>query len=581
MTATSAEGQVEYSLLDYLAIARKRWFWFLLPIIILAGAATYYTLNQPDRYRATARVLIAASEAEQTVGSGPQNANFLNRELSNEVSLAESDRVKDGVEELLGLLPSITITAETTADVLVFTAVAGNATDAADYANTWANQYTTVKGDDFAMTINDAITNLEARLGVLSTDRGVLTEDLDAIDAQIAAAADVEGAEGQLARLDARRQVEANSIQYQLGLIDAESQAISASLSDLRLRSDLAGTGGVQVVQVASPPSNTINAPLSRNLAIGLLLGAVIGGALALMAELRDNTIKSAADVQAITDVPVLASVPAASNKEQEGLSVATHRDPEGKFAEAYHRVRSSIEFASFGDDDVKSVLITSPHASEGKSTTSSNLALALSLVGKRTVLLDLDYRRARIHNIYQIRQNPGLSDFILYGAELSDVAYSVQEEGLEDLLVVPTGTVPPNPAAFVGSGGFLQTLDWLKGQADMIILDAPPMLAVSDVQSLGNHADAVVVVIRAAKTTKPELLEVLAGLNRSGARILGLVMVGVDDAETYGRYYYYRTDDSSSGRNGRVGDLWGGRSSNGRAIEGGQAPASYGEAHI
>ena len=209
--------------------------------------------------------------------------------------------------------------------------------------------------------------------------------------------------------------------------------------------------------------------------------------------------------------------------------------------------------------DSIKTVMVTSPNASEGKSTTSSNLALALSSVGQRTVLLDVDYRRGRVHDIFGIKQTPGMSDVILNGADMRSVSCAVNEPGLQNmLLVLPTGTVPPSPAAFVGTHGFLSSLDDLRAQADRVVLDAPPILAVSDAHTLGKHVDAVVVTARAGETTKGELTEVLTVMKQTGANVVGIVLIGVEEAETYARQYYYRSEEASAKKssNGKA-NLW------------------------
>ncbi|MGB5757346.1 MAG: polysaccharide biosynthesis tyrosine autokinase, partial [Acidimicrobiales bacterium] len=329
-----------------------------------------------------------------------------------------------------------------------------------------------------------------------------------------------------------------------------------ANLTDLELRAELSAVGEARFVQVAVPPESSSNPPLSRNLALGTVVGLIVGFGLALLAETRDQTIKSAADIEAVIDLPVLASIPLATKKQLPELSIATHRDPEGVFADGYHKVRSALEFASF-DKTINSILVTSPSPAEGKSTTSSNLALAMSSVGNRTVLIDVDFRRPNIHNFYKVAQSPGLSDVTLYGAEMRSVAYSIQEPGLQNLLIMPTGTVPPSPAAFVGAAGFLGTLKRIEAEADIVVMDAPPLLAVSDAHTLSRHVDAVLLTARAGQTTKGELAEVVKVLSQVGANVIGVVLIGVEEADTYGKQYYRSDTRPAAIPSGATGDLW------------------------
>ncbi|MEL6981270.1 MAG: polysaccharide biosynthesis tyrosine autokinase [Actinomycetota bacterium] len=539
MMPSSIVSPTEYSLLDYVAIVRKRWLWVLLPVVVLVAASAAWTLTRPPRYEAEARVLLADTAAQATLDPSSQNTGFLSRELSNEISLARSDRVEALIQAELGALPSISIAAQTDADVLVFRSSAATAQAAARNANTWAGQYIQVKRDEAVADINSATVSLQVRLAELREERQRLREPLDVLDDRISRTADPETA------ADLQRQYDrlADDLRYELELVTGQAEAAVASLTDLELESEFAAVGEARLVQVAAPPLSTSNPPLSRNLALGTTLGLLVGFALALLAENRDNTVKTAADVAAFTDLPVLASIPEADRRRLPMLATSTHQDPEGAFANGYQKVRSSLDFASL-EGELRTVLITSAGAAEGKSTSSSNLALAFASVGRKTVLVDVDFRRARIHEIYGIPRTPGVSDVVLHGADMTSVAYSVNEPGLESLLIVPSGTPPPNPGAFVGTAGFVGAMDWIREEAEMVILDAPPLLAVSDPHTMAKHVDGVVLTARAGQTTKGELVEVLTALGQVGANVLGIILIGVDESEAYGRYYYsYRSD--------------------------------------
>lgn len=553
MVPNPTGSSAEYSLLDYLDIARKRWPWMVLPVVALTAAAVVWSVTRPPRYESTASVLLADTASQRTLDPSSQNTGFLSRELSNEISLAQSDVVEQLVEGELGLVPKVVISSESDADVIVFTASAATADEAARDANTWAAKYIEVKREEAVRDIRTATVSLQSRLEELRAERQQLRSPLDDLDDRISREEDPVIA----ASLQRQYDRLADDLRYELELVTGQAEATVASLTDLELQAELSAVGEARLVQVAAPPMSTSNPPLSRNVALGVTLGLLAGFGLALLAETRDNTIKSSGDVLAITDLPVLASIPAADKRQQHQLGIATHQDPEGVYADGYHKVRSSLEFASF-ETDLKTILVTSASASEGKSTTSSNLALAFSSVGKRTVLVDVDYRRARLHQIYGISQAPGLSDVVLYGADMASVAYSISEPGLDNLLVLPTGSVPPSPAAFVGTDGFLGTIDWIRGSSDVVILDAPPLLAVSDPHTMAKHVDAVVLTALAGRTTKSELLEVITVLSQVGANVIGVVLVGVEESETYGKYAYYRKagTQAPSGQ-AREAQLW------------------------
>jgi capsular exopolysaccharide synthesis family protein len=541
----------EYGLLEYWSIVRKRWPWVLLPALVVAGAAGFYSVSEGSVYQSTAQVLLADTALQRTLD--PSSQGFT-RELSNEISLARGDTVETLVADELGKLPSIVITPGSGADVLVFTARGQTAEDAALFANTWASKYIQVKRDGAVNDISAATATLQVRLSELRAERQALRAPLDELDEQIQRSADEEVA----VRLQRQYDRLADDLRYELELTTEQAEAAVRSLAALELQAELATVGEARVVQVAAPPGGPSNTPVWRTVVYGLTIGLMAGLGLALLAETRDKTIKSASDIQGLTSLPVLASIPAAGKKQMADLPFSTHRDPEGMFADAYHKVRSSLEFVSL-EGDIRTVLITSPNASEGKSTTACNLALALSSVGKRTVLLDVDFRRARVHRIFGIPQMPGVTDVVLSGVEMGSVAYSIQEPGLTDLLVAPAGTTPPSPAAFVGTSGFLGTLEWLRSQADVVVMDAPPLLAVSDAHTLGKHVDAVILTAMAGQTTKGELAEVLTVMSQVGANVIGVVLVGVDEAESYGKGYYYRSKANAPAAGpSNTQNLWG-----------------------
>ncbi|MEL6985799.1 MAG: polysaccharide biosynthesis tyrosine autokinase, partial [Actinomycetota bacterium] len=335
-------------------------------------------------------------------------------------------------------------------------------------------------------------------------------------------------------------QAQLDETSYELDLVEAQAQATTSSLTDLDLQAELAAVGEARMVQVAGPPRAPSNTPIPLLVAMGALLGLLLGVGLAVLIEAFDRTIKTAADVADVTDLPVLASIPRTGRRAPDP-AFAIVEDPEGLVANAYHKVRSSLEFVGL-ESEINSILVTSANASEGKSTTSSNLALAFASVGNQTVLIDVDFRRPRLHTLYQVDQAPGLSDYILYGAALARVAHPLQEPGIAEMRIIPSGTVPPSPAALIGTKSFQETVDWIASHAEIVTLDAPPLLAVPDALSLGQQVDAVVVTARAGQTTKDELREVVGMLRQIQAKVAGVVLIGVAEADSYGKGYEART---------------------------------------
>ncbi len=517
----------ELGLSDYLRIIRRRWSWVLLPLVSLLALATAYTLRQPPRYCATAQVLIADSEAQVAI-QGDANVGVANRDLANEINIAYSDPVRRQVVTALGTEPTVTIAGGSDADVLRFASCGPTAADAARFANTWAEVYVSTKQDQASANIGDAVAGFEARLVELRAERQELRSEVERLQERLARATD----EGLRASLQAEIASLDLDLAVETDLIDTQIQTIARTITQLQLDSELARTGTARVIQSAAAPVAPDNASLSRNLVLAGLIGLLLGGAAALAADNLDRSIKTVDD---IVGVPVLGAIPRPGRElRQRDLSLATMNHTGTPVAEAYQKVRTAVEFAVLGRR-ITSVLITSPNQSEGKTTTSSNLAWALSAIDHRVVLADVDFRRPRLHQVFGCRGEPGLSDHLLQQTPLNKLALRVDDDR-RNLVIIPTGTRPPSPADFVASPSFADLVTKLEGEADLVVLDAPPVLPVSDALSMARHVDAVIVVAKAGSTARHELTEAVDALRAVGADVLGVCVVGVkSDASRYG----------------------------------------------
>jgi capsular exopolysaccharide synthesis family protein len=534
MTTADARSADELELSDYLRILRRRWIWVALATTVVVAVAGAVTFGQQPRYAATAQVSLGNSAAQEAIQGGlAPNGPTASRELSNEVNLALGDTVRLEVESQLGYEPEVAITADDESDALRFTSSSPTADRAAVDANTWAQVYVDTKRRDAAESISGAIDAFEADLADLRAERQELRRPLDEAEDVLAAASEEDRAEAeaQLDRLGA-------DLETELSLLDARLQTVAQSITNLELNSRLASTGTAQIVQVAAPPRGASNGSLARNLVLAVVVGLILGAAGALLAENLDRTIKVAEDLGSL-GLPVLGEIPTPDrNLPLAELPLATMRHTGSPVAEAYQKVRTAVEFALLGRR-INSLLVTSPNQSEGKTTLSTNLAWAMSAVDHRVALVDVDYRRPRIHQIYGCDAQPGLSDSLLTGAPLTEVALRVDEHRGGNFIVIPTGTKPPSPADFVASPGFTSGIRAIEAEADLVILDAPPVLPVSDALSIGRQVDAVILVVRAGQTTRDEVVETLDSLRQVGADVIGACLIGVKGSSAYGEYTY------------------------------------------
>ena len=536
----------ELQLGDYLTILRRRWPWMAATAAAIVVLALVVTVVRGPRYGATAQVGLGDSAAQEAIRTNSfTNVGAASRELSNEVNLALSDAVTSEVTNQLGLEPNVTISPDDQSDALRFEAEAETADAAALHANTWAQVYVDTKRRQATESISAAVEVFHQDLGNLRTERQEIRQPLDTLESQLAGAITEQQRttlQSQLDRLEA-------DLALELNLLDTQIRAVAENITSLELNSRLAATGTARIVQVAAPPQAPTSGSLARNLALALFVGAGPGGrGRPPGREPRPHHHHHRRRGRPRGARPRGHPHPGRNLPEEE-LPLATMRHTGTPVAEAYQKVRTAVEFALLGRK-INSLLITSPNQSEGKTTLSVNLAWAMSAVDHRVALVDVDFRRPRVHEVFSCPAKPGLSDNLLTDIPLPQLALRVDEHGSKNLIVMPTGTQPPSPADFVASPAFTSLIRRIEAEADLVILDAPPVLPVSDAPSIGRQVDAVIVVVRAGSTTRDQLTETLADLRGVGAEVLGVCVVGTRvSTSQYGEYGSDGTGDRPSRR--------------------------------
>ena len=298
-------------------------------------------------------------------------------------------------------------------------------------------------------------------------------------------------------------------------------------------------------VDQASLPNSPSSPNVRLALAIGGLLGLVGGIAYAILRYTLDRRIRSVDGVEKATGVAVVGSVPDEKTFTAEdrlipfdgGNSVNSRNAHLFGVAEAMRELRTNIQFMDV-DHPPRVIVVTSPLPGDGKSTTASNLAITLAANGQRTILIDGDLRRPMIGTVFGLVEGAGLSDVLAGRAELADVAQPVGRN--RNLIVVGAGKIPPNPSEVLGSERMRELLAALAEQATVII-DAPPLIPVTDAAVIANRADGAIVVTTVGKTTYEVLGKALGNLERAGARALGVVLNRVPRKGSGAAYYGYQ----------------------------------------
>ena len=399
--------------------------------------------------------------------------------------------------------------------------------------------------------IGSIVTDYDAALKREKMLREMLTE-------QKSLANDLRGSKIQYDIL--QREVETNKNIYEGMLVRLKEATVAAGLR----------SSNVRIVDRAEVPRAPFKPDLSRSLMLSLIIGLLIGIGMAFFIEYLDNTVKTPDQVEQLTALPSLGLIPSTESAKAlqtvkpgssllpltgpgsetcqgNPIELVVHNDPSSSMAEAFRSLRTSILLSSSGAPP-QLVLFTSPRPQEGKTTASANTAISFAQAGKRVALLDLDMRKPRQHHLFGLDNETGLSSFLSGAADLSSL---IRPTRIENLYVLTSGPIPPNPAELLSSLRLKQALELLREFFDQVIIDSPPLLSVADARILSRLTDGVVLIIRSGETPKQVLRQAQKNLQMINAKILGILVNAADlrsaDYYYHSKYYYYNyyTDDT------------------------------------
>jgi capsular exopolysaccharide synthesis family protein len=344
----------------------------------------------------------------------------------------------------------------------------------------------------------------------------------------------------------------ADQIQAALALYEQIYANLLSNYESIRL-ARLKSTPNVVQVEEAVAPRRPISPRPTTNMIIGGIAGLVLAGVIAYLIEYLDDTLRTEEEVSEILQLPVLGYIGemarSARRAAKNGKAVQPYvvSQPRSPVAEAFRSLRTNLEFAEL-DKPLKTILLTSPGISEGKTTIAVNLAYVIAQAGKQVILLDADLRRPRLHHYMGIPNRTGLSDVLRDYSNLQTVAQPTDNECLS---VITSGTLPPNPVEVLNSEKMARVITDLKEQADVVIIDGPPFL-LADASVLSVKSDGVLIVVQLNRTQASATLAMLDQLKRVGARIIGAAINRIDRRETSFYYkhlkdYHYFSYDNSN----------------------------------
>jgi polysaccharide biosynthesis transport protein len=321
----------------------------------------------------------------------------------------------------------------------------------------------------------------------------------------------------------------------------ASNRQIFESLMQRTKETGISGelkTSNIRIVDPAEVPRGAASPNVRNNLLIALFAGLTLAMGLAFFFEYLDNRIKTPDEMKEHLTLPFLGMVPALFGKNSGNPLISSSVPPD--FSESFRGVRTNLLF-SFAQGGCRSVVITSTGPGEGKTIVAANIAIALAQAGERVLLVDADMRKPRLHDLFAMAQEPGLSNVLVGNAKSSA---AVAKTAVSGLWVLPAGAHPPNPAELLGSKRFIDFMASLYEHFDWVILDTPPVMAVTDSSVVAHVASGVLFVVGAEMTSRYVAQRALDQLESAKARFVGAVLNRVD-LKHHGYYYshYYRRE--------------------------------------
>lgn len=346
--------------------------------------------------------------------------------------------------------------------------------------------------------------------------------------------------------------------QMELVGMDRDSKILNENYSFLRARYEEAKltvaiqTGDAQVLDIARKPKKGLGNNAKRTLLLGVFLGLSFGVFLAFLIEMLDKTLKTIDEIEKY-GLSVLGIIPDINpdnkmnfktrffgfqkiNNSNLERKLITREDPKSPVSESYRSLRTSMLYST--QKKVKSILVSSAGPGEGKTTTVSNLAITYANLGKKTLLVDTDLRRPVIHKVFNLKKEPGVTNFL--SSQTNDYESIVKKTEIENLYVITSGVIPPNPSEMLGSNRMIEFVRLLEVNFDMILFDSPPLVAVTDANMISREIDQIILVVKVGQTDKKAFHHTISNLKNIKAPIGGVIMNAVKNKSSYGSYYYY-----------------------------------------
>jgi succinoglycan biosynthesis transport protein ExoP len=510
----------------YMSIVLKWWWLFLICPIVAAAPAYWVSRSTIPIYRSTTTVMVG---------------QVLEKTNPNTTDLYTSEKLAQTYGEIVRRQPVLQATVGTLNLPMSWQSLQGRVSVRLVEGTQLMEISVTDTDPEQARTIADEVARQLILQSPTSPEKAAADQHREFVQRQLGELqAKIDDGNARLVELDkevtaAFSSEEAQKIQNQINTLRSQVNTWQSNYAQLL---NFLGQTSPNYLSVIEPAQRAvpINAGNTRqNVLLAAVVGLMIAGGIAFLLEYLDDTIKTPDDVAGVLGLTTLGSI-----VHLEGSTypekLITHQSGHSPAGEAYRMLRSNIQFTSNGRP-VRTLLVTSASPMEGKSVTLANMGVVFAQNGLRTILVDSDLRRPVLHKIFQIPNRVGLSNTLLAPvAKLNEEA--IQPTEIENLRVMTSGPLPPNPSELLGSARMSQLIGELAEIADAVIFDSPPVLSTTDAALLANRLDATILVTYAGHTRREAALRAVDQLQRAGSNLLGGVVNRLQ--KKWGGYYYY-----------------------------------------
>lgn len=491
------------------------WSWLILLAALVAGsAAFFFSKRMTPYYQSSTTVLVNAAPATKATD---YSSVMMSEQLTSTYSqMMSNDSVLTEVVKQLGLnIPTddlkemITVATLQDTQLIQVTVESIDPKLSANIANAVATISAVQIEEIQSQRFLQSKTTLEAQLADLE-------QQIATYQAEAAAASTTEEKDRLDTKVTQYREIYSNLLSSYESVRLSEAQAVSS----------------VVQVEPAVPDYTPVKPKVMQNTLLAAVVGLLLAAGVIAAREALDDTIKNPEDITRKFKLPVLGVIDHHSVEEYTPITLT---DPRSPTAEAYRTLRTNISYTSV-DKPLRTLMVTSSEPGEGKTTTISNLGVVLAQNGQCVIVADCDLRHPRVHTYLGLPNRQGISNLFTK----SSVSLNSHRQGtkVENLTVITTGSLPPNPAELLGSQKMQAILDNMRQSADIILIDTPPILAVTDAAVLAPTLDGVLIVVRPGKTRASALRLTLEQMHRVNANVLGIVL---NDVATRGSYYGYQ----------------------------------------